>query len=69
MSVHPKAAHLRQPGAIGDKVISVPGEFPDNVDMYVFIVVGDCGVENQSEKQDVLFNIKQSHELVGNNIK
>lgn len=46
MSVHPKAAHLRQPGAIGDKGSrpGISGEFPIQprpVCIYVLIVVRD----------------------------
>lgn len=50
MPVHPKAAHLRQPGAIGDKGSrpGIAGEFSTTygvlrrpVGTYVFIGVGD----------------------------
>lgn len=65
MSVHPKAAHLRQPGAIGDKGSrpGIPGEFPIQPRpgcIYVLIVVGDDLDCSYNYNQDGLSRIKQN---------
>lgn len=70
MSVDPKAAHLRQPGAIGDKGylhMGMPVEFSEyNLDLHVFIVAGDypeCNHNDNQDKQDGLSSVKQNFKI------